>query len=70
MRECYLLHRDLPRVQPLVAQIGWTHSLTILQRCKEPLEREFYIRMTRKFGEPRSVTARDIGIRRARGREE
>lgn len=26
-REFYLEHRDLPKVQPLVAQIGWTHNL-------------------------------------------
>ena len=50
MREFYLVYCDLPKVQPLVAQIGWSHNLIILQRCKNPLEREFYIRMTRKFG--------------------
>jgi predicted nuclease of restriction endonuclease-like (RecB) superfamily len=50
MREFYLLYRDDKRVQPLVAQIGWSHNLVILQRCKDQLEREFYIRMTRKFG--------------------
>jgi predicted nuclease of restriction endonuclease-like (RecB) superfamily len=32
MREFYLAYRDLPKVQPLVAQIGWTQNLTILQR--------------------------------------
>lgn len=37
MREFYLAYRDLPKVQPLVAQIGWTHNLTILQRCKAVL---------------------------------
>lgn len=60
MREFYLLYRDLPKVQPLVAQIGWTHNLTILQRCKEPLEREFYIRMTRKFGWTKNVLMHQI----------
>ncbi len=50
MREFHLAYRDLPKVQPLVAQIGWSHNLVIFQRCKDPLEREFYIRMTRKFG--------------------
>ena len=50
MREFYLLYRDDKRVQPLVAQIGWSHNLVVLQRCKDTLEREFYIRMTRKFG--------------------
>jgi len=47
-------------VQPLVAQIGWTHNLIILQRCKDPLEREFYIRMTRKFGWSKNVLIHQI----------
>ena len=55
MREFHLLYRDDSRVQPLVAQIGWSHNLVILQRCKDPLEREFYLRMTRKFGWSKNV---------------
>jgi predicted nuclease of restriction endonuclease-like (RecB) superfamily len=50
MREFYLAYRDLLKVQPLVAQIGWTHNLIVLQRCSEPLEREFYIRVTLILG--------------------
>lgn len=50
MREFYLAYRDLPKVQPMVAQIGWSHNLTILQRCKDPQEQKFYLRMTKKFG--------------------
>ncbi len=61
MREFYLAYRDLPKVQPLVAQIAWTHNLIILQRCKDPLEREFYIRMTRKFGWSKKVLIHQIG---------
>ena len=60
MREFYLLYRDDARVQPLVAQIGWTHNLVILQRCKDPIEREFYIRMTRKFGWTKNVLIHQI----------
>ena len=60
MREFYLLYHDDERVQPLVAQIGWTHNLVILQRCKDPLEREFYIRMTRKFGWSKNVLIHQI----------
>jgi predicted nuclease of restriction endonuclease-like (RecB) superfamily len=60
MREFYLAYRDLPKVQPLVAQIGWTQNLTILQRCENPLEREFYIRMTRKFGWTKNVLIHQI----------
>lgn len=60
MREFYLLYRDDERVQPLVAQIGWSHNLVILQRCKDNLEREFYIRMTRKFGWSKNVLIHQI----------
>ena len=60
MREFYLTYRDLPKVQPLVAQIGWTHNLIVLQRCSEPLEREFYIRMTKKFGWTKNVLIHQI----------
>ena len=60
MREFYLAYCDLPKVQPLVAQIGWSHNLNIFQRCKDPLEREFYIRMTRKFGWSKNVLIHQI----------
>lgn len=60
MREFYLCYQDEKRVQPLVAQIGWTHNLVILQRCKDALEREFYIRMTRKFGWSKNVLIHQI----------
>lgn len=60
MRELYLAYRNHPKVQPLVAQIGWSHNLIVLQRCKEPLEREFYIRMTRKFGWSKAVLIHQI----------
>lgn len=60
MREFFLNYSDLPKVQPLVAQIGWTHNLIIMQRCKDPLEREFYIRMTRKFGWSKNVLIHQI----------
>ena len=60
MREFYLLYRKDERVQPLVAQIGWSHNLVILQRCKDPLEREFYILMTHKFGWSKNVLIHQI----------
>ena len=60
MREFYQVYRDLPKVQPLVAQIGWSHNLIILQRCSDPLEREFYLRMTRKFGWSKNVLVHQI----------
>ncbi|KAB2834184.1 MAG: DUF1016 domain-containing protein [Candidatus Brocadia sp.] len=50
VREFYVTYRDLPKVQPLVAQIGWTQNLIILQRCNDPLEREFLHRMENNDG--------------------
>ena len=60
MSEFYSAYRDLPKLQPLVAMIGWTHNLIILQRCSDPLEREFYLRMTRKFGWSKNVLIHQI----------
>jgi predicted nuclease of restriction endonuclease-like (RecB) superfamily len=61
MREFFLLYRRDAKVQPLVAQIGWSHNLTILQRCPDPLEREFYVRATRRFGWSKNVLIHQIG---------
>lgn len=60
MSEFYTTYRDMPKLQPLVAMIAWTHNLVILQRCKDPLEREFYLRMTRKFGWSKNVLVHQI----------
>ena len=43
-------YTGLEKLAPLVREIGWSYDLAILERCKDPLERDFYLRMTRKFG--------------------
>ncbi len=43
-------YADSPKLAPLVREIGWPHNIVIMERCQDPLEREYYIRMTRKFG--------------------
>ncbi len=48
------------KLAPLVREIGWSHNLIILERCKDPLEREFYLRMTRKFGWSKNVLIHQI----------
>jgi len=60
MCQFYTTYKDFPKVQPLVAQIGWTHNLSILQHCDDPLQREFYIRMTIKFGWTKPVLIHQI----------
>jgi predicted nuclease of restriction endonuclease-like (RecB) superfamily len=49
MRDFYVTYSINEKLPPLVAEIGWTHNISILEKCKDPLEREFYIRMTRKY---------------------
>jgi predicted nuclease of restriction endonuclease-like (RecB) superfamily len=50
MRSFYSTYAGKAKLQPLVAEIGWTHNLIVLDHCEDDLQREFYIRMTRKFG--------------------
>lgn len=60
MRNFYVTYSQNEKLQPLVAEIGWTHNLVILEKCKDDLEREFYIRMTRKFGWTKNVLIHQI----------
>ena len=43
------------KLAPMVREIGWSHNIVIMERCKDDLQREFYIRMTRKFGWSKNV---------------
>ncbi|GAB7079138.1 PDDEXK nuclease domain-containing protein [Megalodesulfovibrio paquesii] len=60
MRQFYLEYSSHERLQPLVGEIAWAHNLVIMSKCKDPLEREFYIRMTRKFGWSKNVLVHQI----------
>lgn len=57
MRKFYLCYRKNQKLQPMVAEIGWTHNIIILDKCKDDQEREFYLRMTRNYGWTKSVLA-------------
>lgn len=60
MRQLFLEYNGHERLQPLVGEIAWAHNLAIMGKCKDPLEREFYIRMTRKFGWSKNVLIHQI----------
>lgn len=60
MRQFYSEYQGNERLQPLVGEIAWAHNLAIMSKCKDPLEREFYIRMTRKFGWSKNVLIHQI----------
>ena len=61
MRQFYLAYQGHEKLQPLVGEISWAKHLAILGKCKDPLEREFYIRMTKKFGWTKNVLIHQIG---------
>ena len=48
------------KLQPLVGEISWAKNLVIMSRCKEPLAREFYLKMTRKFGWTKAVLVHQL----------
>jgi hypothetical protein len=50
MRQFYLEYAGKPKLQPLVGKISWSKNLFVMSRCKDDVEREFYIHMTKKFG--------------------
>jgi predicted nuclease of restriction endonuclease-like (RecB) superfamily len=60
MKNFYAMYCTVKKVQPLVAEIGWTHNVVIMEKCKDDLQREFYIRMTRKFGWTKNVLIHHI----------
>lgn len=50
MREFYLSYQGNEKLQAMTAEISWTHNIVIMEKCKNILEREFYIRMSKSNG--------------------
>lgn len=50
MRQFFNEYSKLPNLQSLIREISWTKNLLIMARCKDSLEREFYLRATARFG--------------------
>ena len=55
IRLFYETYAHSKKLAPLVREIGWSHNIVIMERCKDNLEREFYMRMVRKFGWTKNV---------------
>ena len=60
MRSFYAHYSENEKLPPLVAEIGWSHNILILEKCKDDLEREFYIKMTKKYGWTKNVLIHQI----------
>ena len=60
MKGFFEAYQGVEKLAPLVREIGWSHNIVIMERCSDPLEREFYIRMTGKFGWSKNVLVHQI----------
>lgn len=60
MRMFYQTYAKNPKLSPMVTEISWTHNIIILYKCKDNLEREFYLRMARKFGWTKDILIHQI----------
>ncbi len=50
MKLFYESYNSSQKLAPLVREIGWSHNVAIFEKCKDELQREFYLRMTKTHG--------------------
>jgi len=60
MRNFYVEYSQNSILQPMVAEISWAKNVVIMQKCKDMQEREFYIKMTKKYGWTKDVLINNI----------
>lgn len=60
MRKFYLQFANNTKLAPLVQEISWAKIIVIMESCKHDAEKEFYIRMTKKFGWTKDVLIHQI----------
>lgn len=50
MRNFYLTYYESEKLAPLVREISWSNNVVIMEKCKDNLQREFYIQMAKRYG--------------------
>jgi len=60
MRQFYVEYFENAILKPMVSEISWVKNIVIMQKCKDPLEREFYIKMTKRYGWTKDVLIHHI----------
>jgi predicted nuclease of restriction endonuclease-like (RecB) superfamily len=60
MRNFYMTYQDNVKLAQLVREVGWSHNIIIMERCKDNLSREYYLQMTKRNGWPRESLANCI----------
>jgi len=57
MRSFRNTYAEDKKLAPMVREIGWSHNIIIMERCRDSQQREFYLRMTARFGWTKNVLA-------------
>lgn len=60
MAQLYSEYQSVEFLAPLVREISWSKHITILKKCKNNQERQFYILSTKKFGWTKNVLIHQI----------
>lgn len=60
MAQFYVEYQEVEFLVPLVREISWSKHITILKKCKNNQERQFYILSTKKFGWTKNVLIHQI----------
>ncbi len=60
MAQFYSEYQAVEFLVPLVREISWSKHITILKKCKNNQERQFYILSTKKFGWTKNVLIHQI----------
>lgn len=60
MRMFYLEYKDDAKLAQLVPEMPWGHNILIMQKIKDPKEREYYITASSKLGWSRNVLLNQI----------
>jgi len=50
MKTFYETYKENGKLPPLVAEIGWAQNCLILEKCKDDIKREYYLRKTKQMG--------------------
>lgn len=50
MRNFYLTYCESEKLAPMVREISWSNNIVIMEKCKDALQREFYIQMAKRYG--------------------
>lgn len=63
MRTFFLEYQHDEFLAPLVREIGWTHNVLIMEKCKSAAERLFYITQTKRYHWTKSVLTQQLKAR-------